>query len=187
MLRRFAAQVKEWDARVADRLRLSRELTMTSIRVAIACALSLAWAHHPLLGDQGQGRLRIAWADNLLSIEAPPGQPPVPGGKLFVHYLEAYCRARLDRSRLARDRDQAHDAIGLGRARWSRLALECRLADGVIVRHKIVARKRQVDFQLVAHNPTRCRLAGALGPALHSRCLVHRSERKRRICRCALC
>ena len=36
----------------------------------------------------------------------------------------------------------------------ARLVIEDTLADGVVVRHQIVAGKDEVDFQVVAHNPT---------------------------------
>jgi hypothetical protein len=126
---------------------------MTLIRLAMACALSLAWAHHPLLGDQGQGRLRIGWADNMLSIEAPPGQPQVPGGKVLVHYLEAYCRDG-STSRDWRETVIKHTTRLVSVEPDGPLALECQLADGVIVRHEIVPGSDSVDFQLVAHNPS---------------------------------
>jgi hypothetical protein len=98
--------------------------------------------------------LRISWADNLLSIEAAPGQPEIPGEKLIVNSLEAYCRPG------SSDRDWSETVIGHetrlvsadrdGRA----LELECRLRDGVIVRHKIIAGADEVALQLTAHNPT---------------------------------
>jgi hypothetical protein len=98
-------------------------------------------------------RLRVAWAANTLSIEAPAGLPAIPGGKLAVNYLEAYCRAgSTDRdwrqtvikhaTRLVSSADDGH-----------RLELECSLADGVVVHHKIVCGADEVDFRLVAHNP----------------------------------
>jgi hypothetical protein len=99
-------------------------------------------------------RLQIAWADNRLSIEAPAGQSPIPGGKLVVNYLEAYCRpGSTDRdwretvikhaTRLVSAADNGHE-----------VTLECRLADGVVVRHQIVAAADEIDFRLSASNPT---------------------------------
>jgi hypothetical protein len=104
-------------------------------------------------GDDG-GKLRIGWADNILSIEGPADAAPLPGGKLTVNYLEAYCRPGSTNrdwgetvikhtTRLVSADDDGH-----------RLALECRLADGVRVRHEIVAARDSVDFRLVATNPT---------------------------------
>src|SRR5262245_22976118 len=38
--------------------------------------------------DQLAPRLKLAWADDYLTISGPA----LPGGKVRVHYLEAYCR-----------------------------------------------------------------------------------------------
>ena len=95
-------------------------------------------------------RLELAWADNLLTIR----QPQLPGGKLVVNYLEAFCRnGSSDRdwtetviphtTRLVSAADDRHE-----------LALESRLRDGVIVNHKILAGTDEVSFELSAHNPT---------------------------------
>ena len=72
----------------------------------------------------------------------------------MVHYLEAYCRPG------STDRDWGQTVIKHTTRRTAEsedahsLALEIRLADGVTVRHDIVAAADSVDFQLVAHNPT---------------------------------
>ncbi len=98
--------------------------------------------------------MRIAWAANLLSIEAAPGQPAIPGGKLTVNYLEAFCRGG------STDRDWGQTVIKHTTRLVSAdddhrsLVLECRLADGVEVRHQISAESNAVDFRLSAHNPT---------------------------------
>jgi hypothetical protein len=99
-------------------------------------------------------RLRIRWTDNLLEIESAPREPALPGGKLTVNYLEAYCRGG------STDRDWRQTVIphktrliSAGKD-GSELELECRLEDGVRVRHKIAAGVDEVDFRLSAHNPT---------------------------------
>ncbi len=129
---------------------------MKALGVVLGSAIIVAaatWYGQPLDAAE-PARLRIAWSDNILSIEAPAGQPPIPGGKLSVHYLEAYCRPA------STDRDWhetviKHDTrlVSTDEAGHA-LALECRLADGVVVRHKITAGTDEVDFQLAAHNPT---------------------------------
>lgn len=102
------------------------------------------------LADEPPAPLKLAWADNLLSIDAPG----LPGGPLKVNYLEAYCRAG------STDRDWRQTVIKhttrvvSANADGRELALECHLADGVVVEHQIVARAGRVDFQLVARNPT---------------------------------
>ena len=83
---------------------------MNRIRATPACVLAIvcAAASRTTCADDEPLRLRIAWADNMLSIEAPTGQPPIPGGKLLVHYLEAYCRPG------STDRDWGQTVIGPG-------------------------------------------------------------------------
>jgi hypothetical protein len=116
--------------------------------LAAACVLS-AYAR----GDEAP-RLRIAWSANTLSIAAPDGGPALPGEKLTVNYLEAYCRPG------STDRDWRDTVIGHTTRLLSadedghRLALESWLADGVRVRHEIEANADCVEFQLAAHNPT---------------------------------
>ena len=124
------------------------------MRCLLGCLLVVAWAFSPRARGDEAPRLRISWAANTLAIEAPAAEPPLPGGKLTVNYLEAYCRpGSTDRdwretvikhtTRLIAASEDGHE-----------LTLECRLTDGVTVRHKIVAAADSVDFHLVAHNPT---------------------------------
>ncbi|MBI3838403.1 MAG: hypothetical protein HY288_10785 [Planctomycetia bacterium] len=121
---------------------------MTRWQLALPSMLVAQIVAAPALGANGPG-LRISWAANMLTIEAPG----LPDGKLTVNYLEAYCRGgSTDRNwgqtvikhatRLVRASPDGHE-----------LALECRLTDGVVVEHKIVAEGGAVDFRLSAHNP----------------------------------
>jgi hypothetical protein len=77
-----------------------------------------------------------------------------PGREIRIHYLEAYCRPG------STDRDWSdtvirHNAEKLeASADGQRLELRDHLADGVVVLHKITAHRDEVDFRLVAHNPT---------------------------------
>ena len=81
--------------------------------------------------------------------------PQIPGGEIRTNYLEAYCRA---------DSTEA-DWVGHTVIKHSNevvslsddhkvLRLRDTLADGVTVEHTITAKDDEVDFQLVAHNPT---------------------------------
>lgn len=121
-------------------------LRLASVLVLALIAVEMRSAR----GDDG--RMRISWDANILSIEAPADGPPLPGGKLTVNYLEAYCRPG------STDRDWRETVIKhttrLVSAEPHELVLECRLADGVTVRHRIVAEADSVDFRLVATNPT---------------------------------
>jgi hypothetical protein len=95
--------------------------------------------------------LRLAWKDNMLTISGGPG---LPGREVRVHYIEAYCRPGSTR------RDWRQTVIGhrtrlvSAGADGKRLVLECRLNDGVTVRHEITAGADEVDFRLTATNPT---------------------------------
>jgi hypothetical protein len=127
---------------------------MPILRLVFALVLVAAVAGPPRARGDDAGKLRVSWAANTLSIEAPQGGPPLPGGKLLVNYLEAYCRPG------STDRDWGETVIKHATRLVSAgddghaLALECQLADGVTVRHEIVAGAESVDFRLVAHNPT---------------------------------
>lgn len=96
-------------------------------------------------------RLLLAWKDNILTIDGTR----VPGQRLEVWYLEAYCRPG------STDRDWRETVIGhttrLVSASDDRthLKLQCRLNDGVVVDHDIRALDDGVEFNLRAHNPTR--------------------------------
>ena len=116
--------------------------------------LAAAWLLAPLpdraASAQSAGPLTLQWADDYLSI----GGPRVPGEEVRIHYLEAYCRPR------STDADWvAHTVIGHrttlveASADRRRLRLLCRLNDGVVVDHTIVAGDDEVDFRLAAHNP----------------------------------
>jgi hypothetical protein len=94
-------------------------------------------------------KLSLAWADNLLTIRGAH----LPGGELQVWYLEAYCRPG------STDREWGETVIGhqtelLSDEDGRILRLRCKLTDGVEVAHVITAGDDEVDFQLVATNPT---------------------------------
>jgi hypothetical protein len=102
---------------------------------------------NPARPDSG---LRLAWHDDMLTVDSPaPTIPPIE-----INYLEALCRPG------SHERDWAETVIPHQTARLSadadgrRLELQSVLADGVVVRHTIQAGADEVDFRLVAHNPT---------------------------------
>ncbi len=78
----------------------------------------------------------------------------IPGNEIRINYLEAYCRAG------STDADWGHTVIPHTNQLISLsadkrvLRLRDTLADGLIVEHVITAGKDEVDFRLVAHNPT---------------------------------
>jgi len=93
--------------------------------------------------------MKLAWADNLLTIHASR----LPGKAVQVWYLEAYCRPG------STDRDWSETVIGhrtqlvSASADGGQLKLRCELNDGVQVEHVISAGEDEVDFRLTAHNP----------------------------------
>jgi hypothetical protein len=93
--------------------------------------------------------LTIAWEKNYLTVR---GQ--FPGDELKILYLEAYCRpGSTDRN--WKETVIPHTAELVEAARDGRLIrLRDKLADGVVVEHTITAGRDEVDFRLVAHNPT---------------------------------
>lgn len=93
--------------------------------------------------------LKIAWEKNYLTIRGD-----FPGEEVSVLYLEAYCRAG------STDRDW-HETVIPHKAEvvsksddGKTIKLRDTLADGVVVEHTITAGLDEVDFRLVAHNPT---------------------------------
>ena len=79
----------------------------------------------------------------------------LPAGEIRINYLEAYCRGG------STDADWVKHTVIPHRNRLVSLSEDSRvmklrdtLADGVVVDHVITARKDEVDFKLVAHNPT---------------------------------
>src|SRR5690606_8327303 len=94
--------------------------------------------------------LGLSWKGNILTIHGKH----LPGGKVDVWYLEAYCRPD------STDREWGETVIGHttrlvetaddGKS----LKLECTLKDGVVVRHEVRADSDTVRFAITAHNPT---------------------------------
>jgi hypothetical protein len=118
-----------------------RIVPLVAILICIASAIE---AH-----SAEPGGLSIAWEKNYLTIRGE-----FPGKELKILYLEAYCRPG------STDRDwketviphtaELREATSDGRV----IRLRDKLADGVVVEHTLTAAADEVDFRLVAHNPT---------------------------------
>ena len=95
--------------------------------------------------------LRIEWAKNILTVRGAA----LPGGSIECWYLEAYCRPDSHTADWSK-----HTVIGhrteLVRASKDghEIDLKCTLEDGVIVEHRVRAKKDEIEFELRAHNPT---------------------------------
>jgi hypothetical protein len=122
---------------------------MTRQIALFALALGLASASRVHAGEPG-ARLVLRWEKNFLHIRGDR----IPGGEIEINYLEAYCRPG------STDRDWRETVIGhtarmvSASADGSVIKLKDILRDGLVVEHTITATADEVDFRLVAHNPT---------------------------------
>jgi len=119
-------------------------------RASLFCAALLAGclAHGSVRSAEPEG-LTIAWEKNFLTIRGA-----FPGQELKILYLEAYCRPG-STDREWRETVIPHTAEKLEASADGRvIKLRDKLADGVVVEHTITAGKDEIDFRLVAHNPT---------------------------------
>lgn len=76
-----------------------------------------------------------------------------PAGDIRINYLEAYCRAGSTDADWVKHTVIPHRSETLA-ANAETVRIRDVLADGVTVEHTITARGDEIDFQLVAHNPT---------------------------------
>jgi hypothetical protein len=117
-----------------------------------ALAAVIIAATGPLLAEAAEepAPLTLTWSDNFLTIHGTH----LPGHRLRVQYLEAYCRPG------STDRDWRQTVIPHKTELVSRsadgrsLMLRCKLADGVVVTHEITAAADEVAFRVSATNPT---------------------------------
>lgn len=127
-------------------------------RALLVGAAALGWLGAlaaPLGADEpppaaGPARLAIEWDKNFLTVRGP-----FPGGALKVHYLEAFCRAGSTDADWVRQTVVPHTTrLVAADPAAGTLELRSELADGVVVEHRLTAGADEVDFRLVAHNPT---------------------------------
>jgi hypothetical protein len=116
--------------------------------IAVAFGLPAALLAADPTKDAG---LTVQWDKNFLRVRGEK----IPGGEIEIHYLEAYCRPG------SADREWGQTVIGHQTERVSSsdndkvIKLRDRLRDGVVVDHTITAAADEVDFHLIAHNPTK--------------------------------
>ncbi|HAH44177.1 hypothetical protein [Gimesia sp.] len=104
--------------------------------------------------EKGKPRLTLARENNMLLIQGDH----IPGGKIPINYLEAYCRANSTDADWVKHTLVKHETQTLSlNEDQTVLKLKCTVADGVTVQHTITAKSDEVDFHLVAHNPTKRR------------------------------
>jgi hypothetical protein len=115
--------------------------------------LGLCWGAmtaKPLGARESERALELSWSNEMLTIHGKH----LPGGALEVWYIEAFCRP----GSTHRDWKQTvipHKTLLVEADRDGRLIkLRSVLDDGVVVEHEIRAGVDEVDFRVVAANPT---------------------------------
>jgi len=95
--------------------------------------------------------LQLSWERDILTITGDQ----LPGKAMKILYLETYCRPNSQTTDWVTNTVIGHktELIAINPDR-TQLKLKCTLKDGVTVDHVITARSDEVDFRLVAHNPT---------------------------------
>ena len=122
---------------------------MRRLFLALTGLLLLLTGRAALAAAEARPSLQIDWDKNFLTIRGD-----FPGGEIRIHYLEAYCRPG------STDRDWGETVVGhvtelISKSADGRIIkLRDKLKDGVVVEHTITASPDEVDFRLVAHNPT---------------------------------
>jgi hypothetical protein len=119
-----------------------RRLAFTLLVIYHLAALAAHAAERPSLA--------ISWEKNFLTVRGPH----IPGEEVRIHYLEAYCRAGSTDADWRLHTVIRHQAELVGTPTDHEIQLIDRLTDGVVVRHRITASDDEIDFRLVAHNPT---------------------------------
>lgn len=101
-----------------------------------------------------ESKLSLSREKNMLYIHGDH----IPGVKIPIYYLEAYCRANSTDTDWVKHTVVKHETqtLSMNEDRTV-LKLKCTVADGMTVHHTITAKDDEVDFQLVAHNPTKQR------------------------------
>ena len=121
--------------------------------IAIAIAIGLPVVSTSIEGiaaEGGERALSLSWDKEMLTIRGKH----LPGGLVEVWYIEAFCRpgstSRDWKQTVIAHKTELVESDPDGR----RLKLRSRLDDGVVVDHEIRAGRDEVDFRLVATNPT---------------------------------
>jgi hypothetical protein len=121
---------------------------------ALACGLlvftgSLAIAPQTAAAED-VGPLTIEWQDNFLTVRGER----LAGDAVRIHYMEAFCRPGSTDREWGETTIEHRTRLVEASEDRRRIELVSELADGVTVRHRITAGDGEVDFQLVANNPT---------------------------------
>ncbi len=113
----------------------------------------LALLSHSHVAADEERELTLAWDKEILTVAGKH----LPGGALEIWYIEAFCRpgsTERDWSRTVIPHKTEVVSTGL---EHRSIKLRSLLGDGVVVDHEIRAGRDEVDFQVVARNPTSAR------------------------------
>lgn len=122
--------------------------TIGSIWLLAFCSTLAA---QPIESDVYDARVRLAWSDNYLTLDSPK----LTRGPIRIHYLEAYCRPNSTTTDWVEHTVIGHTTRLVDQAAdGSRVRLQCKLTDGVLVDHDIQTRPSGVALTIVAKNPT---------------------------------
>ncbi len=128
------------------RLARSRALVPALVMVAITCEAQI----DSLAADDTGRALSLEWDKEMLSIRGRH----LPGGELSVWYIEAFCRPGSTRRDWNETVIPHKTKLVAASADGRRITLRSELSDGVVVTHEITAGSDEVDFRVVAANPT---------------------------------
>ncbi len=110
--------------------------------VGVSCAA--------LFAEEPQ-RLKLDWATNNLTISGDH----LPGGEMTVNYLEAYCRAGSTDADWGKHTKLKHQTVRLDDGLDDTFVkLQCEVEDGLVVLHEIRSTHDEIDFRILATNPT---------------------------------
>ena len=127
----------------------------TLFGVCVVQSEPLLWANEKSAKKKpAKTKLTLSREKNMLYIHGDH----FPGGRIPINYLEAYCRANSTDADWGKHTVIKHETQTISMNEdQTVLKLKCIVADGVTVHHTITAKSDEVDFHLVAHNPTQRR------------------------------
>ncbi len=98
--------------------------------------------------------LKLDWAKNYLTISGDH----MPGREMTIQYLEAYCRSGSTDADWGKHTKMKHQTVRLDDGQDDRFVkLQCEVEGGLIVVHEIRSTHDEVDFRILATNPTETR------------------------------
>ncbi len=127
---------------------------MARARRRIGAGIVLSWVTSmaaATAAGAGDRTLSLSWDKEMLTIHGAH----LPGGALEVWYIEAFCRPGSTRRDWKQTVIPHQTKLVESSPDGRQLRLQSRLEDGVVVDHEIRAGRDEVEFRVVATNPTR--------------------------------